>query len=256
MAKRNAERVAKEALQGLVKEQQMRSTAEAMLKESYAKCKQYSFLVDILSEGMTSRGLVDLCIAAGFGSSPTPGDYTICNRAASHSNANSSDISSVRSEVEVDGCIGIPMTRLRRELVPSCFEVCSWPLNTTKLEKLVRAKFFGGDQMRCSLFLQQQGEILNRIRGAFIGLRAENIPFYELRHVQPMMTIFIEGMCDELGILDSVVSVAISQDMLAATFEDVSFYSQTDLDILISNVRRAYIEAKRPFDQIFRPMES
>jgi hypothetical protein len=40
--------------------------------------------------------------------------------------------------------------------------------------------------------------------------------------------------------------------MLVATFDKVSFFGRTDLDIVISDsIRRAHIEAKCPFDEIY-----
>jgi hypothetical protein len=245
----------KRVLQDIAIERKMRVRAETLAKANDVRHKKHYFLVNVLDDGMTSTGLVELCIAAGFVECATPEDYTVCNTAASLSNANSYDISdtlSAHTELEVDGCEGIKMTKFRRELVPSCFTVCSWPLDATKLEELIRNKFFGGDEKKCSIFLHNQGRILNYIRGAFVGLRDENIPFYELRHVQPIMKMFIEGMYGALEICDGEFSVAISQEMLVATFDDVSFSGRTDLEILAcSDNRRAHIEAKRPFDQIF-----
>jgi hypothetical protein len=78
---------------------------------------------------LESAGLVDLCTDAGVCQCPTPAiEYTVCDRAASILKSNSSDISSVRklTELEVDGCEGIAMSKFRNsELVPSCFIVTS-----------------------------------------------------------------------------------------------------------------------------------
>jgi hypothetical protein len=215
--------------------------------------RKYSFLTDILQDWVNIETVKELCLAADFPNRPTDillNGYAKVNRDTSIISADSAVSSTAGAE---DTLIGVEMSRFRRRMLleDDCFKVNSWPLDLNNAKRLIVQKLYDGDEDSLNNYLDEQIVFLNCIRGAMGALKDIGVKVYEISHAQPLMKIFLKGMCDSLPNQDTYVR--ISTTMLSANFRNISFYGQTDLEFLKIGTDELVgcLEAKRPFGKLF-----
>ena len=226
------------------------------LENTSKSSKQNSFLRDIVEDGVDIRRVKELCVAAGFPNCPTDiflNDYAVVDRDASIISANS-DVSSTAYLGKEGNRFVYNMSRFRRSLLfkDECFKSHSWALDLNKAEKLIKEKLFENDDVRLTSYVAEQIVFLNYIRGAMCALKEIGVTVYEIANAQPLMKIFLQGMCSSLLNPDTLVT--ISTNILTADFREISVFGQTDVEFskISTDKRVCHLEAKRPFGKLFQ----